>query len=287
MNHVDSLLAAVLDAHGGLARWSQITKVTARLSIGGPIWAVKGWPNALDNETVEIETKQERSVFTPFTAADTRSIFEVDPERVTIESTDGRHLEQLVDARSAFKGFTRATKWAAVHLGYFIGYAFWNYLTTPFLFTYPGVEAREIEPWKESGQVWRRLKVTFPASIATHNPQRIFYFGDDFLQRRMDYVTEILGSTLVATTPRNINPSPASWYRPVAGSSTQSRRHIKSQPPVNHDRCRGSLRGLVHHRSLLTTRPHNKEGPGHDRRNQADRKPRGAAPRNPDARRLR
>lgn len=194
----DSLLLAVLDAHGGLARWSQIGKLTARVSIGGPIWATKGWPNALNDETVEIETKEQRSIFTPFTAEDRRSVFEGDPERVTIESTDGHAVEQLVDPRSAFKGFTRATKWDATHLGYFIGYAFWNYLTTPFLFTYPGVKANEIAPWEESGQVWRRLRVKFPASIATHSPEQVFYFDDAFLQRRMDYVTEILGSTLVA-----------------------------------------------------------------------------------------
>jgi hypothetical protein len=60
------------------------------------------------------------------------------------------------------------------------------------------VETREIEPWHEAGQTWRRLHVTFPTSIATHNPQQVFYFDADGLQRRMDYVTEILGSTLVA-----------------------------------------------------------------------------------------
>lgn len=48
-----------------------------------------------------------------------------------------------------------------MHLGYFIGYAFWNYPTTPFLFTYPGVRAREIEPWQESGLTWRLLHVSF------------------------------------------------------------------------------------------------------------------------------
>ena len=43
------------------------------------------------------------------------------------------------------------TPWDVLQLAYFIGYAMWNYLTTPFLFTYPGVEAREIEPWHEAG----------------------------------------------------------------------------------------------------------------------------------------
>jgi hypothetical protein len=113
-------------------------------------------------------------------------------------------VEQRLDARAAFKGFLRSTPWDRLHLGYFVGYAFWNYFTTPFLFTYPGVEAREIEPWQEAGQTWRRLHVTFPKSIATHNPQQVFYVDADGLQRRMDYVTEILGSTLVVPTWRRV-----------------------------------------------------------------------------------
>jgi hypothetical protein len=28
-------------------------------------------------------------------------------------------------------------------------YALWGYLTTPFLYTYPGFEVQEIEPWGE------------------------------------------------------------------------------------------------------------------------------------------
>ncbi len=38
----------------------------------------------------------------------------------------------------------------------------------------------------------------FPKEIATHNPVQLFYYDLDCLQRRMDYVTEILGSSLVA-----------------------------------------------------------------------------------------
>jgi len=193
----EPLLEKVLDAHGGLGLWSGLTKITAHLSIGGPIWAAKGWADALVKETVEIETKTERSVFSPFTKPGLRSVFEVGPERVTIESAGGGVVERRVDPRRAFKGFIRYTPWDILHLGYFVGYGIWNYLTAPFVFTYPGVEAREIDPWDEAGQTWRRLHVTFPASIATHSPRQVFYFDADGLQRRMDYVTEILGSTLV------------------------------------------------------------------------------------------
>jgi hypothetical protein len=195
---MDALLSQVLKAHGGLERWSELSKITAQLSIGGPIWAAKGWPGALAQETVEIDLPQERSVFTPFTQPGYRSVFETGPERVTIETTSGQPVDQRLQARAAFRGHVRATAWDRLHLGYFIGYAFWNYLVSPFLFTWPGVEAHEIEPWYESGQTWRRLHVSFPPAIATHNPGQVFYFDRDGLQRRMDYVTEILGATLVA-----------------------------------------------------------------------------------------
>jgi hypothetical protein len=195
---VNALLEEVLEAHGGLDRWSSLRKIRATLSIGGPIWTAKGWPGALADETVEVGPLRERSIFTPFTDPAYQSVFEIGPERVTIQTAAGELIDERVNARSAFKDHLRSSPWDRLHLGYFIGYAFWNYLTTPLPFTFPGVEVNEIEPWRESGQSWRRLQVHFPSSIATHNPEQVFYFDHDGLQRRMDYVTEILGATLVA-----------------------------------------------------------------------------------------
>jgi len=106
--NVNQLLDTVLQAHGDLDLWSGIDKITARVSIGGPIWAAKGWADALAKETVEIDTKTERSVFAPFTEPHLRSTFEVGPERVTLESATGVVVEQRLDARAAFKGFLRS-----------------------------------------------------------------------------------------------------------------------------------------------------------------------------------
>jgi hypothetical protein len=46
--------------------------------------------------------------------------------------------------------------------------AMWNYLTTPFLLTYPGARARDISP-QEDGQTWDQPRVTFPCH---HHPRR-------------------------------------------------------------------------------------------------------------------
>ena len=69
--------------------------------------------------------------------------------------------------------------------------AHWNYLTQPFSFTYPGVEVREIEPWDEGGQTWRRLAVRFLETNANHNADQLLYYGTGFMLRRMDYAPEV------------------------------------------------------------------------------------------------
>ena len=58
-NKHEGLVNFVLQAHGGLDLWSGLIKITARLSIAGPICAIKGWPDALVKETVEIEDGHE------------------------------------------------------------------------------------------------------------------------------------------------------------------------------------------------------------------------------------
>src|SRR3546814_20705780 len=86
----------------------------------------------------------------------------------------------------------REYPWDLLHLAYFCGYAGWNYLTTPFLFTYPGFETEEIEPWEEEGEIWRRLKVRFSPDIPTHCPEQIFHFDAKGLLRRLDYHSEVV-----------------------------------------------------------------------------------------------
>lgn len=195
---MDSLLASVLTAHGGLDRWSDVKTLTARLSLSGPFWGAKGWPDVLIDKTMEIDAQRQHLISTPFTAPDRSSVLDADPERLTIQTTDGHIVEQRVNPRTSFAGYGGDTRWDAVQVAYFSSYAMWNYLTSPFLFTYPGMQAHEIEPWQEEGQTWRRLRVTFPSTIATHGPEQTFYYDADYMQRRMDYDVEVNGNAVVA-----------------------------------------------------------------------------------------
>ena len=83
-------------------------------------------------------------------------------------------------------------------VAYFRSYATWHYLVEPYIFTWPGVEAHEVEPWTENGQTWRVLGVTFPDSIDVHSAAQLYYFDDAGLLRRMDYQPVVNGNRRVA-----------------------------------------------------------------------------------------
>ncbi len=195
---MDKLLSQVIEAHGGLARWSAVTGLTAHMTIGGPFWASKGQPAILGEQTVDLDARHEHIGLTPFGGADWTLEFGTGPDHVVVRDVEGDVVEERTDPRASFAGLGVTSAWDLAQTGYFIGYALWNYLTEPFLLAYPGVDAHEIEPWEESGQTWRRLDVTFPDSIVTHSPQQVFYFDGGGEQRRMDYVAEVSGSAPIA-----------------------------------------------------------------------------------------
>ena len=115
------------------------------------------------------------------------------PNQMSLESEAGKILDTRANPRSAFAGQSADSKWDKLHAGYFASYALWGYLTTPFLYTYPGFEAQEIEPWHENGERWRVLQVTFPGGYAAHTRIQSVYFGEDGLVRRHLYAVDILG----------------------------------------------------------------------------------------------
>jgi hypothetical protein len=197
---LNDLLASVLEAHGGLEHWDNVTELEARLSLGGPFWELRGWPEVYAGQTVTLDAHREHITFTPFTAPDRMSVLDVDPERVRIQTTDGEVVEERLSPRASsplpFDDFK--TTWDAIQVAYFTSAATWNYLTVPFVFTYAGVTAKEIEPWDEHGETRRRLAVKFPPGIANHNPDQVFYYDERLMLRRMDYSPDVTGNPRVA-----------------------------------------------------------------------------------------
>ena len=180
-----------IEAHGGLERWNRFSTVSAHLIQGGVFWGVKGKAGVLDDVTVKIDLRSERVSHWPFGSPDRRSRFE--PQRVTLENANGEVIEELIQPRSSFKGHKFETPWTDLQLAYFVGCAMWTYMNTPFFLARPGIQSEEIAPWQEAGETWRRLKVNFPAEIATHSTEQTLYFDQQGLLKRHDYHMDISG----------------------------------------------------------------------------------------------
>lgn len=187
------LVDFVIATHGGAEQWKDVTSVSAQVHVHGAFWPYKGQPDLLGVETVTADLTRQRISMSPFGAGRTLH-FDAAEDLVTITDADGTVVDQLSAPRASMAGFEGETQWSPAQMGYFISYATWIYLAEPLLFTLPGVQTREIEPWQEDGETWRRLEVTFPDSIASHSTVQTYYFDSvTGMQRRMDYDVEVNG----------------------------------------------------------------------------------------------
>jgi hypothetical protein len=193
---MNDLRDIAIAAHGGMDRWDELSTVTVRMRAGGVLWALKGQDGVINDSTVRVDLHRQLVRHAPFGAPDLHDRYT--PGKVTIENAHDEVLEQRFDPRSAFTGHTLETRWDRLHLAYFTGYAMWTYLTQPLSWLRPGVEVEELDRWHENNETWRRLRVRFPADVATHSAENLYYLDDRGLIRRHDYTTEVLGSTTPA-----------------------------------------------------------------------------------------
>jgi hypothetical protein len=188
---VSDLLDLAVAGHGGHGRWHSHRIVSAELSVGGLLLDLKGQTGLFAVAIYEADIQEQRATLGRFGAPDRHVRFT--PDRLVLETDAGEVIEVRDNPREAFAGHTNETPWDRLHAAHFHGYAVWTYLTQPFLYTYPGFAVDEIEPWEEDGEIWRRLKVTFPDNIASHTREQVSYFGSDGLLRRHDYAVDVLG----------------------------------------------------------------------------------------------
>lgn len=188
-----SLLSGVLAAHGGIERWRTLDALRVKLRFGGAAFQLRFIEPEPVARWLELDLRSPRSVFADYPEPGQRGVFT--PERVWIEGADGNPLRALDQPRDVLLASRRRQLWwDDLDLLYFAGYAAWNYFQGPFLLVRDGVEAREVEPWQENGETWRRLTVRFHASLPTHSREQVFYFGDDFHQRRHDYAPDVFAA---------------------------------------------------------------------------------------------
>ena len=129
---MDELLALAVDAHGGLNAWNKFKVLRVHASIGGALWDMKQIPGVFGNAHLELNLREQR-VVTDLPDIGERIVFT--PAKMSLESANGRLLEERANPRAAFAGQSAGSKWDKLHAGYFSSYALWGYLTNPFLYT--------------------------------------------------------------------------------------------------------------------------------------------------------
>jgi hypothetical protein len=140
---MNELLEFALEAHGGLARWRELTEIKADLSVTGALWQAKSQLDALKHIRIEASLRRQRMT-THIIGQNKRLHFT--PDSVNAETEDGTLLERRDQPRASFSGHQFQTPWDDLHVAYFDSYALWTYITIPFLYTYPDFVTEELPP---------------------------------------------------------------------------------------------------------------------------------------------
>ena len=217
---MNDLLATAVAAHGGLNRWNRIKTIRVDAAISGAFWQMKRKADAMSAVRFEVDTTRQQLTM-DYLAQDRRSVFQ--PDRVVLQRPDGTLVDTRENPERSFDGHQFQTPWDDLHLAYFTGEALWTYVTTPFLLTWPGFVCDEIAPIEADGEIWRRMRVSFPDYIKSHTRTQVFCFGPNGPLRRHDFTIDIVDPTtesqLYATGHRDIDgiiiPTACCAYAPM------------------------------------------------------------------------
>lgn len=214
------LLALTCAAHGGLTRWQATSRIYADVAITGALWASKGHPAVLADAHLSAHTDRQVLTFDGFGPRRWRSVLE--PGRITLQDKNGTIRAERLHPRASFPGDPRA-QWDDLQVAYFASYAMWNYLTLPFLATTAGFHCGQVPRWPAADPTWRRLRIEFPARIATHTAVQHLNIDSEGLVVRHDYDADVLGGSPAANV--------ASGHREFGGIVFGTQRRVTPRTP--------------------------------------------------------
>jgi len=183
------LVALTVAAHGGARLWESAEEISVEVSSGGLAFSSKGQGRALRGVQARVSTRGQHVTLAPYPGPGERGVLREDGS-VRIESDAGELISVREDAREACGHLRQRLWWDRLDILYFATQALWTYISTPFVFEREGYDVRELEPWSENGELFRRLAVTFPAGVHTHSREQVFHIDERGLIRRHDYTAE-------------------------------------------------------------------------------------------------
>jgi hypothetical protein len=240
----EELLELALKAAGGRELFRQAREIAVTLHGSGTAIRSKrfGWvPGEIE---VRCSTQEQNTVISPFVKEGQRGVFTSSEAR--IESvTDGTVLASRQNPRQKFPGGRRLLWWDDLDFLYFSGYAMWGYLVAPYSFFWKDVETREIEPWEQDGETWRRLDVTYPVGWQVHSRQQVYYFDSAGRLRRNDYTAEVFGGFAKSAHL-------CDEHKTFAGLTLPTRRRVYGRRRNNKPRPRPTLVAMDIHSASVS-----------------------------------
>ncbi|KAL6699843.1 hypothetical protein J3F84DRAFT_404803 [Trichoderma pleuroticola] len=109
------LLDRVIEAHGGLDRWSRVKSIDVTFNVSGAFLELKGYPGH-SQPTISVDVEKFTSVIQRLlgTNPDDRGYFDYD--RTWLEARDGSIIKEYKQTRSSFKDHVRTTQWDDLQL---------------------------------------------------------------------------------------------------------------------------------------------------------------------------
>src|SRR5512139_807872 len=163
-------LAEIVAAHGGLEYWRSLGSIEVEMSASGFLFTAKNVP-PLRHTRLTINTDRPEASIHDFPAAGLTALFHGE-DRMEIRDASGNVLQARKNPREAFRTFRHLLYWDTLDFAYFCSYAMWNYLTMPFLLLSPGVEV-DAAGSNTPGDL-KKLTARFPKGFPTHCEKQDF-----------------------------------------------------------------------------------------------------------------
>ena len=184
-----ALLEAAVRRHGGWDAWRALRSVSVTpRSLSGMLPWLKGYGRTFRLPArADINPHAGRAIFRDYPTTGT-----FERGSVTLTGAGGAVVASIADARATFRGWRKLRRWSPADALYFFGYALTHYHGLPF--TLGGGRPLEIHRVRYQGRTLTGIEVELPADLHTHSRRQTFYFEEDGLLRRHDYVADIAGA---------------------------------------------------------------------------------------------
>jgi hypothetical protein len=158
-------------------------------ALGGLVPEHKGLGETFPAPTrLEVWPRRGLVVMHDFPATGRRGVFSNGEVRLLDGETI---LEARADGRASFSGARKRRRWAPLDALYFFGYALAHYHSLPF--SLAAARPLVVRRGRSAGSALTGITVELPATLHTHCRRQTFFFDEEGLLRRHDYVAEIVG----------------------------------------------------------------------------------------------